>query len=431
MHTTRRRALRRTVTALAATALLAAPLAACASGGEAASDEPITAEGVDDGSTLTLWTRAPIERQAKLLVDAYNESHENQVELTVVPNDDYVAKVGAAAGSGGLPDLFAADIVYVPNWAQQGLFADISEQIDGLDFKDDINQGHLSAGTVDDKEYVLPFALDLSMLFWNKELFAEAGLDPEKAPATLAEFSEAAQAVQALNKPDTYGTATGLNCGGCLVFTWFPSVWASGEEVMTDDGAEALLDGDAAQAVYDTWAELEKAGAVLPSSTDEAGPTWTAAFSEGKVGVMPFPATLLPSLEFDAGVAGIPGVDGGVSTFVGGDGIGISKDSKQSAQAWNFLNWMMSEEAQVEVLAKDGNAVSRGDLADNEYAAADPRLVTINEVAAQGSTPVALNFQQAFNAPGSPWLALVRNRVLNGEDAVEADNEEITAILSQ
>lgn len=432
MHTIRRRAFRRTVTALAATALLVGPLAACAPGGDnAGSDEPITAEGTDDGSTLTLWTRAPIERQAKLLVDAYNESHENQVELTVVPNDDYVAKVGAAAGSGGLPDLFAADIVYVPNWAQQGLFADLSEQIDGLDFKDDINKGHLDAGTVDDKEYVLPFALDLSMLFWNKELFAEAGLDPEKAPATLEEFADAAKAVQALNKPDTYGTATGLNCGGCLVFTWFPSVWASGEEVMSDDGTESLLNGDAAQVVYDTWAELEEAGAVLPSSTDEAGPTWTAAFSEGKVGVMPFPATLLPSLEFDAGVAGIPGVDGGVSTFVGGDGIGISKDSKQSAQAWNFLNWMMSEEAQVEVLAKDGNAVSRGDLADNEYAAADPRLVTINEVAAQGSTPVALNFQQAFNAPGSPWLSLVRNRVLNGDDSVDADNDEITAILGQ
>ncbi|MBT2483651.1 MULTISPECIES: sugar ABC transporter substrate-binding protein [unclassified Microbacterium] len=432
MHTTRRRAFRRTVTALAATALLAAPLAACASGaGAEGQGEPITGEGVDDGTTLTLWTRAPIERQANLLVDAYNASHENQVELTVVPNDDYVAKVGAAAGSGGLPDLFAADIVYVPNWAQQGLFADISEQIDGLDYKDEINQGHLAAGTVDDKEYVLPFALDLSMLFWNKELFAEAGLDPEKAPATLDEFADAAKAVQALNKPDTYGTATGLNCGGCLVFTWFPSVWASGEEVMNEDGTEALLAGDAAQEVYDTWADLQESGAVLPSSTDEAGPTWTAAFSEGKVGVMPFPATLLPSIEFDAGVAGIPGVDGGVSTFVGGDGIGISKDSEKAAQAWNFLDWMMSEEAQVEVLAKDGNAVSRGDLADNEYAAEDPRLVTINEVAAEGSTPVALNFQQAFNAPGSPWLTLIRNQVLDGEDTADADNDEITAILSQ
>ncbi|WP_192627464.1 ABC transporter substrate-binding protein [Microbacterium hydrocarbonoxydans] len=431
MHITRNRGPVRGAAVAVAAGLLVTGLAACAPSAGEASDEPITAEGVDDGSTLTLWTRAPMEHQAKLLVDAYNASHENQVELTIVPNDDYVAKVGAAAGSGGLPDLFAADIVYVPNWVEQGLFKDISAQIDQLDYKDTINPGHLSAGTVDGKEHVLPFVLDLSMLFWNKELFAEAGLDPDKAPATLQEFADAATAVQALNKPDTYGTATGLNCGGCLVFTWFPSIWASGDQVMSDDGTESLLNGDSAQEVYKTWAGLEEAGAVLPSSTDEAGPTWTAAFSEGKVGVMPFPATLLPTLEFDAGVAGIPGVDGGASTFVGGDGIGISKDSKQSPQAWNFLNWLMSEDAQVEVLAKDGNAVSRGDLADNEYASADPRLVTINEVAAQGDTPVALNFQQAFNAPGSPWLTLVRNAVLNGEDSVDADNDEITAILSQ
>jgi multiple sugar transport system substrate-binding protein len=431
MHITRNRGPVRGAAVAVAAGLLVTGLAACAPSAGEASDEPITAEGVDDGSTLTLWTRAPMEHQAKLLVDAYNASHENQVELTIVPNDDYVAKVGAAAGSGGLPDLFAADIVYVPNWVEQGLFKDISAQIDQLDYKDTINPGHLSAGTVDGKEHVLPFVLDLSMLFWNKELFAEAGLDPDKAPATLQEFADAATAVQALNKPDTYGTAAGLNCGGCLVFTWFPSIWASGDQVMSDDGTESLLNGDSAQEVYKTWAGLEEAGAVLPSSTDEAGPTWTAAFSEGKVGVMPFPATLLPTLEFDAGVAGIPGVDGGASTFVGGDGIGISKDSKQSPQAWNFLNWLMSEDAQVEVLAKDGNAVSRGDLADNEYASADPRLVTINEVAAQGDTPVALNFQQAFNAPGSPWLTLVRNAVLNGEDSVDADNDEITAILSQ
>ena len=80
------------------------------------------------------------------------------------------------------------------------------------------------------------------MLFWNKDLFEEAGLDPEKAPATLAEYAAAAKAIQALNKPGIYGTATGLNCGGCLVFTWFPSVWADGEQVMNEDGTESLLD---------------------------------------------------------------------------------------------------------------------------------------------------------------------------------------------
>jgi multiple sugar transport system substrate-binding protein len=427
-----RRRVPRALGAIIATGALAASLVACSGNtSEESAPAEITAEGVDDGSTLTLWTRAPLEKQANLLVDAYNAAHENQVELTVVPNDDYVAKVGAAAGSDGLPDLFAADIVYVPNWVEQGLFQDISAQVDELSFKDEINQGHLSAGTYEDQEHVLPFVLDLSMLFWNKELFAEAGLDPEKAPANLEEFAEAAKAVQAIGKEGVYGTATGLNCGGCLVFTWFPSVWADGEEVLSEDGTESLLASDTAKEMYDTWNDLWESGAVLPSSQDEAGPTWTAAFTEGNVGLMFYPATLLSSTPFDVGVAGIPGPEGGASTFVGGDGIGISKDSEQAAQAWHFLNWLMSEDAQVEVLAKNNDVVARADFADNEYAAEDPRLVTINEVAGQGDTPVALNFQQAFNAPGSPWLTLVRNAVLEGSDSVDADNDEITAILQQ
>jgi multiple sugar transport system substrate-binding protein len=416
---------------LAASALLVG-LAACSSGGGGSS--PLASagpEGVDDGSELTLWTRAPLEKQAKLLVEAYNASHENQVKLTVVPNDDYVAKVGAAAGSDSLPDLFAADIVYVPNWVEQGLFQDLTANIDGLDFKDEINQGHLAAGTADGKEHVLPFVLDLSMLFWNKELYKEAGLDPEQGPTTLAEFAEDAKAVQALNKPDTYGTATGLNCGGCLVFTWFPSVWADGEQVMNKEGTESLLAEDGAKEVYSTWADLWKSGAVLPSSKDEAGPTWTAGFTEGKVGVMPYPATLLSSTPFDVGVSGIPGPKGGDSTFVGGDGIGVSKDSKKAAQSWNFLSWLMSEDAQVGVLAKDNDVVSRSDLAENEYSSKDPRLVTINEVASKGDTPYSLNFQEAFNSPTSPWLTLVRNAVLEGTDSVDADNDAITDVLSQ
>jgi multiple sugar transport system substrate-binding protein len=408
-------------------------LAACGGGGSGTPGAAVSVapEGSDDGSQLTLWTRAPLEKQAKLLVEAYNKTHKNQVTLTVVPNDDYVAKVGAAAGSHGLPDLFAADIVYVPNWVKQGLFQDISANVDGLSFKDSINKGHLAAGTLDGKKYVLPFVLDLSMLFWNKALFKEAGLDPDKAPATLEEYAAAAKKIQALNKKDVYGTATGLNCGGCLVFTWFPSIWAGGGQVMSDDGTKAQFTSEPSKKVLDTWQDLWKSGAVLPSSKDEAGPTWTAGFTAGKVGLMFYPATLLSSTKFDVGVSGIPGPGGGASTFVGGDGIGISKDSKKAAQAWNFLNWMMSEDAQVGVLAKDNDVVSRSDLASNQYAAKDPRLVTINQVAAKGETPIALNFQQAYNATNSPWLTLVRNYVLDGGKNLDSNNEQVTSVLSQ
>src|SRR3954454_8655818 len=279
MRITRTRSTGRGLIAGLVTTGLLVGLAACTSAKDSDSTDGASAEvtagtdGTDDGTKLTLWTRAPLEKQAKLLVDAYNASHENQVELTVVPNDDYVAKVGAAAGSGGLPDLFAADIVYVPNWVKQGLFQDLTSQIDALSYKQYINKGHLAAGTQDGKEHVLPFVLDLSMLFWNKDLYKEAGLDPEKGPANLTEYVANAKAVQALNKPDTYGTATGLNCGGCLVFTWFPTIWAGGDEVMNEEGTESLLASDTAKDVYSTWKDLWDSGAVLPSSQDEAGPT--------------------------------------------------------------------------------------------------------------------------------------------------------------
>jgi len=357
------------------------------------------------------------------------------VALTIVPNDDYVSKVGAAAGSGDLPDLFAADIVYVPNWAKSGLFADLTDSIAALPYADKINQAHLAAGTYDKKKYVLPFVLDLSVMFWNKDLYKEAGLDPEKGPTTLAEFKEQALAVQKLNKPGVNGTYFGGNCGGCNVFTWFPMVWASGEDVMNPEGTSSLLNGNAAKQVYATWRDLRTAGAIAPGSKDETGATWVAAFQEGKIGVMPYPATLLPTADktVKVGVAPIPGVSGGGSTFVGGDGLGISKDSTKTQQAWNFMSWLMSEKAQVDVLAKNDTSVARSDLTSNSYSTKDPRVALINEVAANAAskTPVAINFQQAFNAPGSPWVTLFRDQVYGDAAKLDQDNEAVSQALGQ
>ncbi len=430
---------RRAVVWTALAALMTTTVAACSSSDDTQPAAPVAGagvDGVDDGSELTLWTRAPLELQAKSLVDAYNKSHKNQVKLTIVPNDDYVAKVGAAAGGGGLPDLFAADIVYVPNWTEAGLFHDLTESLGQLPYADKINKGHLEAGTYEGKKYVLPFVLDLSVIFWNKDLYKEAGLDPEKGPTTLDEFRDQAMAVQKLNKKDTYGTYFGGNCGGCNVFTWFPMIWASGADVMAPDGKKSLLDGPAAQKVYSTWRELQTAGAIAPGSKDDTGATWVAAFQEGKVGVMPYPATLLPTAAktVDVGVTAIPGTAAGEgSTFLGGDGIGISKDSTKTQQAWNFMSWLTSEAAQVDVLAAGNSTVARSDLTENQYSAKDPRVAAINKVAgaAQSRTPVAVNFQQAFNAPGSPWVTLFRNQVYGDPAGLAKDNEALSQVLGQ
>jgi len=432
----------RLVATVAVGVLALTGLAACSSDDDSSSNEPsgsqtagASADGVDDGTTLSMWTRAPLERQATQLVDAYNASHKNQVKLEIIPNDDMEGKVGGAATNGELPDLLAGDVVRVPYWVDNGLFTDITDRIDALPFKDDISAGHIDAGTDSDgKEHTLPFVQDISVMVWNKDLYKEAGLDPEKGPTTLEEFKTQAQAVADLKKDGVSGTYYGGNCGGCLVFTWFPTIWASGDEVLNDDGTEALLAGESAKTVYNTFADLNEAGAVGAGSKEETGATWTAPFSGGKVGVMPYPNTAVAAAieaGIDVGVGPIPGVDGGTSTFLGGDAMGISKDSEHADQAWNFLAWSLSDETQLDVVAKAGDVVSRNSLLDNDSTKDDPTASVATAVIPNGRTPVAANFSEAFNASGSPWVTLIRNATFDRTDTVDADNDAITATLSQ
>jgi multiple sugar transport system substrate-binding protein len=393
--------------------------------------------GVDDGTHITMWSRAATQARVQALVDAYNASHKNKVDLTVVPTDDYQTKVGSAAAAKGLPDLFSADVVFMPNWTSAGLFQDLTARIASLPYADKITQAHIVASTWDGKKYGLPFVMDLSVWMYNKKLFTQAGLDPNKPPTTLAEFATDARAIAKLGG-DIHGTFFGGNCGGCEVFTWWPIAWADGEKVMSDDGKTSMLNSDENKAIYSTFKSLVDDGTVMmPDAKTEAGPTWTSFFGKGIIGIQPMPASLQglandKLADADIGVTPIAGVKGGQSTFVGGDSIGLSKDAKNIEQAWNFLAWLEGDDAQINVVAKGGNVVSRTDLANNKYTAADPRVLTMNQIAAKGQTPFALRFGQTYNDPQGPWLILLRDAVFGDPSKIDADNTAVnTSLQSQ
>lgn len=433
--------LTRTLAGIAAAALIV-PLAACGGSGNGgtATAEGIPAKGTDDGTEITLWTRSPLERQAKNVVEAYNKSHKNQVKLEIIPNDDMEGKVGGASQTDSLPDILAGDVVRIPYWASEGIFTDITKQIDDLDNKADLQQGHIEAGTVDGAEYTLPFITDVSVMVWNKNLYKEAGLDPEQGPKSIDQFVEQAKKVAALNKDGVAGSYLAGQSGGALVFDLFPSVWADGESVMNKDGSEATLDNDSMKGVLDAYKELANTTNGLGAgSKEETGATWTAPFANGKIGVMPYPNTSTTALfdaekdgGFEVGVAPIPGTkEGKTSTFLGGDAMGISKDSKHVAQAWNFLYWLMQSDAQKEVFADQGDTASNIQTLKTAYKDADPRIQTINSVIIDGNgqTPKSPAFNEAFNAAGSPWQLLVQNAVWGSGD-LKAGNKAVTDVLS-
>ena len=199
---------------------------------------------------------------------------------------------------------------------------------------------------------------------------------------------------------------------------------------MNEDGTESLLNGDSAKDVFAFYRGLVDDGIVAAGTADETGATWVAPFSDGKIGVMPMPSTMLGSVPENVGVVAIPGLDGGESTFVGGDSIGISATSKNADAAWEFLSWTLDDEAQVQVLAKNGDVVARTDLAENEYSSADPRVVAINKIAGKGVTPKSLSFGAAFNDPNGPWLIMVRDQIFNDKSKLDVDNDAVTAVLA-
>ena len=157
--------------------------AASAPAGSAPAGSPAAAgaipeQGVDDGSTITMWSRAATETRVQSQVDEYNATHKNKVELRLVPTDEYVGVVGNAATASELPDLFSADVVFMPNWTSQGLFADLTDRINGLPGIENVGPAHIDASTWEGKKYGLPFIIDLSVWMYNKDLFTQAGLDP-------------------------------------------------------------------------------------------------------------------------------------------------------------------------------------------------------------------------------------------------------------
>ena len=393
-------------------------------------------QGVDDGTELTLWTRAATQVRVDQLVQAYNASHKNHVTATYVVTDDYQTKIGAAGAANGLPDLFSADVVFMPNWTSAGLFQDMTDRINKMPGIDKVAQAGIDVGTWDGKKYGMPFIADLSVWMWNKKLFKQAGLDPDKGPASLEEFAADARAVAKLGN-GVSGTFWGGSCGGCEVFTWFPIAWADGQDMLNKDGTQSLANSDEWKQIFKIFRDMAADGtALMPDTKTEAGPTWTSYFPKGIIGVMPMPATQISALvgngleDADIGVAPIAGIKGGASTFIGGDDIGISRDSKKADAAWNFIAWVQSDEAQIEVVAKNGNVLTRTDLATNKYIT-DPRVQLFNSIGAKGKTPLAKNFGATFNDPQGPWVALMQDVVFGDESKLEADNEAMNESLSQ
>ena len=167
-------------------------------------------------TTLVLWDQlAATEDIVKMFNEKMKaEGKDIEVKLELIPYDQMVPKFMAALSAGIAPDLYGMDLVQFPFFISIGAFTDITEWAKELPFFDELTKGMLEIGMKDDRIYGLPYQIDLSTMLWNKDLFEEAGLDPEQPPQTWYELVEMGQKLTVDKDGDGIIDQWGFNLSG-------------------------------------------------------------------------------------------------------------------------------------------------------------------------------------------------------------------------
>ncbi|HZM77453.1 MAG TPA: sugar ABC transporter substrate-binding protein [Candidatus Limnocylindrales bacterium] len=390
---------------------------------------------------LTMWERSGGNKQmVDMLVEAWNTKNPDcKITLTYIPHAEMVGKIAQGIASGEVPDLMGMDLIYAPQFEKAQQLVDITDRIKDWSELKTASKGHMTVGTYEGKLYGVPLYADVSALFYNKDLFTRAGLDPNKPPTSLAELRQYADKITALGS-DIKGYYLPGNCAGCNIFTVGPLMWASGATIEAAKAGDEPLVGDGVKQVLQFTRDMVKAKNVHDGDRTENGETFHLQFGSGKVGMMGtgnFNITLArqqnPNMKF--GISLLPGMTSGSNaSFIGGDLVVIPKGSKRVNDAVNVMKFLLSDDVQVEVYAKALNLTTRSDMVDNKYFKAEPLVQDVAKALAVGRTPYTLTFFEQINSPQGPWLKMLQRAYYSEDnlDTVISDaKKEMKAIAAQ
>ncbi len=191
------------VLALLLAGAMTASLAACGGGGGGTSDSTGggdasggDASGDASGKTqITVWhAMGGVNGEAmQEMVDDFNAS-QDEIEVTIEYQgtyDDTITKLKAAMQSGELPDVCQMYDVGTKFMADSGLIIPVEDMFESTGYdKSTVMDVITSYYSVDGKQYAMPFNVSTPMLYYNKDVFEAAGLDPNSPPTTYEEVLE-------------------------------------------------------------------------------------------------------------------------------------------------------------------------------------------------------------------------------------------------
>ncbi len=258
------------------------------------------------------------------------------------------------ASSKTLPDIMYHLPGTIFDMADKGLVLDLTPYLD-QEIKDDMYPAMLSAGQYDGKQYMIACGASTIMLWYNAELFKQAGLDPDKPPKNWTEFKEACEKLSKINGITPLGLYA-KSAGGETSFLY--------ESLFTAEFGGGAWDGATNRYIYDSDAGKQAAINTLQFMQDitkyaqdsyvEYGRFDTRTLlRDGKVAMVLDAINMANQIKDQLNDGSmrctvIPaGASGVNSSAVNVGGWYIPTNSKHPNEAWTFLRYLMKTENQI------------------------------------------------------------------------------------
>jgi sn-glycerol 3-phosphate transport system substrate-binding protein len=243
------------------------------------------------------------------LIAEFHEAHPDiRVNAIYAGNyDDTRVRVLSAIASGEsapLSVLFSIDALDLIEQEMIIPFDDVVETDEEREWLDSFYPGLMANGRVEGQTWGVPFQRSTIVAYYNKDMFREAGLDPDTPPTTWDEMVEMARA---LRETGPYGIMIPSTGYPYWMFQAFAT--QNGMELMNSDGTETYFDDPAVIEALEFWVSLSTEHDIMPSGTIEWG-TLRQAFLEGQTAMMWHTTGNLTAVRdqaaFDFGVAMLP-----------------------------------------------------------------------------------------------------------------------------
>lgn len=404
-------------------------------------------EDVSGDIRLSVWGSDAEIATDQEVIDAFMEEYPNvNVELEVI-NDDYLTKVETEMLAGDAPDVIYGHPKYFQKWAAQDQLLDLTpyfenspELLDPEVYATDL----YDAFTYQGKYISTVNGADTTLIFYNKDLFDEAGVPYPAENWTMEDFLDACEKLT-VDKDgdgviDQYAFSGGFSHDG--LETFMAAYGATIYDDFNNPTKVTVADNpgvkEGIQMVYDLYNKYHYAPNSAESEAMQGGfDQGFVAMDLGGVYNIVYRSAVDGGLEFPYGLAEVPQVGDGAHATALMAGYCIPKTTRNPEAAWALAKFMESERGQT-ILAKTGLiTVIRKDVASSDAVidipnAPDNHLLRVTTLDGATNLDAKLpNWQETLDTVWYPTQDKLQNGDITVDEAIAEWQAGLEAALAE